>query len=136
MLAASRSRWHRPAATAGDITPLMPLAEAVPSIHDKRSRPRQRRQEVLADRGYDHDRYHRQAWAKGIKPVIARRGTEHGLGLGARWWVVAQTIALRRGFRRLRIRREIHDHIHEALMRFSRALICWRRLASVQRRHS
>jgi hypothetical protein len=93
----------------------MPLAEAVPSIHDKRSQPRQRRQEVLADRGYDHDRYHRQAWAKGIKPAIARRGTEHGLGLGARRWVVAQAIALRRGFRRPRIRREIHDDIHEAL---------------------
>jgi hypothetical protein len=37
---------------------------------------------VLGDRGYDQDKYRRLVWDLGVKPVIARRGTEHGSGLG------------------------------------------------------
>jgi hypothetical protein len=36
--------------------------------------------------------------------VIARRGTEHGSGLGKLRWVVEQSFALLHWFRRLRIR--------------------------------
>ena len=50
----------------------------------------------------------------GVTPVIARRGTGHGSGLGQYRWVVEQTIALLHWFRRLRIRWEIRDDIHEA----------------------
>jgi hypothetical protein len=52
--------------------------------------------------------------AKGIEPVIARRGTAHGSGRGRYRWVVEQAIALLHWFRRLRIRWEIRDDIHEA----------------------
>jgi transposase len=76
--------------------------------------------------GYDFDKYRRELRAKGITPVIARRGTGHGSGLGTRRWVVEQTIALLHWFRRLRIRWEIRDDIHEAFLTL--AIICWRRL--------
>jgi hypothetical protein len=36
---------------------------------------------VIADRGYDHDKYRRELWRRGVKPVIARRATQHGSGL-------------------------------------------------------
>jgi transposase len=111
-----------------DVTQLLPLLAAIPPIRGKRGRPRQRPREIYADRGYDHDCYRRQVWARGIKPVIASRGTEHGSGLGTKRWVVEQTIALLHGFRRLRIRWEIRDDIHEALIRLGYVLICWRRL--------
>ncbi len=62
----------------------------------------------------------------GITPVIARRGTEHGSGLGIHRWVVEQTIALLHWFRRLRIRWEIRDDIHEAFLSLACAIICWR----------
>ncbi|GAB2608799.1 hypothetical protein GCM10027168_47200 [Streptomyces capparidis] len=114
-------------------TPLIPLLAASPPIRGKRGRPRKRPRQVLADRGYDHDCYRRQVWAKGIKPVIARRGTEHGSGLGAQRWVVEQPLALLHGVRRLRIRWEIRDDIHEALMRLGCILICWRRLQTTFR---
>jgi IS5 family transposase len=52
-----------------DITQLMPLIQAVPPVR------------LYADRAYDHDKYRRQVRAKGITPVIARRGTGHGSGL-------------------------------------------------------
>ncbi|MFI0263992.1 IS5 family transposase [Streptomyces sp. NPDC017056] len=111
-----------------DVTQLMPLLAAVPRIRGKRGRPRQRPQEVYADRGYDHDCYRRQVWTKGIKPLIARRGTAHGSGLGTKWWVVEQTIALLHWFSRLRIRWETRDDIHEAFLKLACSLICWRRL--------
>jgi hypothetical protein len=58
-----------------------------------------------------------------------RRGVAHGSGLGTHRQVTEQTIALLHWFRRLRIRREIRDDIHEAFMTLAAAIICWRRLA-------
>ncbi|MEO3771324.1 hypothetical protein [Micromonospora sp. B9E7] len=43
-------------------------------------------------------------------------------------WVVEQAIALLRWFRHLRIRWEIRDDIHEAVLTLACAIICWRRL--------
>ncbi|SBU91420.1 Transposase DDE domain-containing protein [Streptomyces sp. MnatMP-M77] len=71
---------------------------------------------LLGDRGYDHDKYRRLVWVQGVKPVIARRGIAHGSGLGIHRWVVERTIAWLRGFRRLRIRWERRDDIHEAFL--------------------
>jgi hypothetical protein len=34
------------------------------------------------DRGYDHDKYRRPVRALGVRPLIARRGVEHGSGPG------------------------------------------------------
>lgn len=51
-----------------DITQLIPLLAAVPRIRSKRGRPRQRPGEVYADRGYDHDSYRRQVWARASSP--------------------------------------------------------------------
>lgn len=71
---------------------------------------------LLADRGYDHDKYRRLVWAQGIKPVIARRGVPHGSGLGVDRWVVDRSIASFHGFQRLRVRWERRDDIHEAFL--------------------
>jgi transposase len=64
-------------------------------------------------------------------PVIARRGTEHGSGLGVHRWVVEQSIALLHWFRRLRIRWQIRDDIHEAFLSPACSIICWRRLINL-----
>jgi len=111
-----------------DVTQLMPLIAAIPPVPGRRGRPRQRPDRVCADRGYDHDTYRRQVRQKGITPVIARRGTEHGSGLGVHRWVVERSLALLHWFRRLRIRWEIRDDIHEAFLSLACAIICWRRL--------
>jgi transposase len=111
-----------------DVTELIPLIQAVPPIRGKRGRPRQRPEKVYADRGYDHDKYRDQVRALGVTPVIARRGTEHGSGLGVYRWVVEAAFALLHWFRRLRIRWEIRDDIHEAFLTLGCAIICWRRL--------
>jgi hypothetical protein len=64
----------------------------------------------------------------GITPHIARKGTEHGSGLGVHRWVVEQAFALLHWFRRLRVRWEIRDDIHEAFMILACGIVCYRRL--------
>ena len=90
--------------------------------------PRSKPPKVYADHRYDDDSHRRLVRELGITPVIARRGTDHGFGLGKFRWVVEQSFALLHWFRRLRIRWEIRDDIHETLLELGCALICWRRL--------
>ena len=96
----------------------------------KIGRPRQKPDLVLADRGYDHDKYRRLLWARNIKPVIARRGVEHGSGLGRQRWVVERGFAHLHNFRRLRTRYERIPEVHLAFLTLACAILCWRRLQS------
>jgi hypothetical protein len=117
-----------------DVTQLIPLLQAVPPVRGERGRPRRRRPgAVLGDRGYDHDKYRRLVGDLGVKPLIARRGTEHGSGTGAQRCVMERAFAHLHWFRRLRIRWEIRDDIHEVFPTLGRALICWRRLMGWRR---
>ncbi|RSS78999.1 transposase [Streptomyces sp. WAC05292] len=97
-------------------------ASTTSSSTDRASRSRC----LLEDRDYDHDKYRRLVWAQGIKPVIARRGVPHGSGLGVHRWVVERTIAWFHGFRRLRVRWERRDDIHEAFLGIATCLITHR----------
>jgi transposase len=83
---------------------------------------------LIADRGYDHDRYRRLVWQRGVKPIIARRKTHHGSGLGRHRWVVERTFAWLHNRRRLLIRTGRRDDIHEGFLALACCLICWRRL--------
>jgi transposase len=100
-------------------------------VAGKLGRPRQKPDVVLADRGYDHDKYRRLLWARGIKPIIARRGSAHGSGLGTVRWVVERGFAHLHNFRRLRIRYERHPEMHVAFLTLACAILCWRRLTAL-----
>lgn len=111
-----------------DVTQLLPLIDAIGLVAGKRGRPRRRPDRLLADRGYDHDKYRRLLWQRGVKPVIARRGDDHGSGLGSERWVVERTFAWLHNFRRLRTRYERSAELHEAFMLLGCAVICHRLL--------
>ena len=111
-----------------DVTQTLPLIEAIPPVRGRRGRPRQRPDTLYADRAYDYDKYRKLVRKKGIRPQFARRDTGHGSGLGVHRWVVEQAFALLHWFRRLRIRWEIRDDIHEAFLSIGASIICWRRL--------
>jgi transposase len=113
-----------------DVTQLLPLIDGVAPVTGKVGRPRQRPELVLADRGYDFDKYRRELWKRGIKPVIARRGAEHGSTLGRKRWVVERTFAWLHNLRRLRTRYERDDQLHLAFMLLGCAVVCQRRLAA------
>lgn len=108
------------------VTQLLPRIHAVPSIRGKRGRSHRRPDALYADRGHDHDVYRRQVRELGIRPLVARRGTEHGSGLGRNRWVVEAALAFLHRFRRLRVRWEIRADTHRALLTLRCAIICWR----------
>lgn len=111
-----------------DVTQLVPLVEAIPPVRGRPGRPRRRPERLYADRAYDYDKYRKLVRAQGIRPQFAQRGTEHGSGLGVYRYVAEQAIALLHRFRRLRIRWEVRDDIHEAFLSLGCSLLCWRRL--------
>jgi transposase len=114
-----------------DVTQLLPLVEAIPPIGGKPGAPLRKPQEVMGDRGYDSDKHRMRLSCKGIATAIARKRTPHGSGLGIFRYVVEQTIALMHQFRRLRVRYDKRDDIHEAFMSLGLSVICWRRLHSL-----
>lgn len=111
-----------------DLTQLQALVEAIPAIRGKVGRPRQRPARVQGDRGYDSEPERRWLRERGIEPVLAKRNTPHGSGLGVYRWVVERTIAWLHQFRRLRCRYERRDDMHEAFMSLACSLICYRLL--------
>jgi transposase len=111
-----------------DVTQLIPLLDAVPPVRGKPGRPRRRPDCVIADRGYDHDKYRRLVKQRGIWPIIARRGLAHGSGLGVVRWVVERSFAWLHAFKRLAVRWEYRADIHTGLLKLAMCLICWRHL--------
>jgi Transposase DDE domain len=61
-----------------DITQLLLLVDRITPVVGRIGCPRQRPDQIVADRGYDHDSYRRKLWRRGVKPSIAQCGTEHG----------------------------------------------------------
>jgi transposase len=113
-----------------DVTQLLPLVGAIPTIAGKVGRPLRRPVSVLGDRGYDSERHRKQLRQKGIQPVLARRRTENGSGLGIYRWVVERSLSWLHQNRRLRIRYERRDDIHDAFMTIGCIKICWNHLAN------
>lgn len=112
-------------ANVHDVTQLLPLIDAIPAVRGKPGRPRQRPDSVQGDRGYDSEPHRKELRRRGIEPVLAKRNTDHGSGLGILRWPVERTLAWFHQFRRLRTRYDRRDDIHEAFMSLGAAMICW-----------
>lgn len=112
-------------ANAHDVTQLVPLVDAIPPIAGKVGRPRRRPDAVQGDRGYDSEPHREELRARRIQPILARRNTPHGSGLGVHRWVVERTLSWLHQFRRLRVRFERRPDIHEAFLSLGCVLICW-----------
>src|SRR3990172_8718463 len=76
------------AANVNDSTQLRALVEAIPPVRGKRGRPRRRPRIVQGDRGYDAETDRRWLRQRRILPLLAKRRTPHGSGLGTTRWVI------------------------------------------------
>src|SRR5262249_54506089 len=119
--------WTLTGGNRNDVTQLLELLERVPPVRGRTGRPRRRPRTLIADRGYDHAKPRRLAGQPAVNPTIARRHTEPGSGLGRQRWVVERTFAWPHNRRRLLIRTDRRDDIHEAFLALACRLICWRR---------
>lgn len=105
------------------------LVDAIPPIKQPRGRPRRRPDEVLADRAYDaEEKIRKPLRQRKTKPLIAKRNTENGSGLGKFRYVVEAAFDWLFNQRRLRVRYEKRDDIHQAFLIIGCFLICWRRI--------
>jgi transposase len=98
-------------------------------VRGKPGRPRRRPDQVAGDRAYDSSQHRTALRARGIRPVLARRGAGHGSGLGRVRWMVERFFGwLHNSYRRLATRWEYRADIHFGFMKLACCLICWRRL--------
>ena len=107
---------------------MLATVDAIPAVQGKRGRPRQRPKKLHADKAYDDRALRQELRKRGIVPRMARRGVDSSERLGRHRWVVERTISWQQGFRRLRVRDEKRDDIHEALVHLANAMICWGRI--------
>lgn len=117
-------------ANVPDVTQLIPVVDAIPPIGGKVGAPVRKPGRVMTDRGYDSEANRMRLSARAIAEQIARRNTPHGSGLGVYRWYVEQSLVLMHQFKRLRIRDDRDDQVHEAFMTLACAIMCWRRLHS------
>ncbi len=114
-------------ANRNDITQLKPLVEKIPLLKSRgRGKPRQKRpKKLLADRAYDSQPHREWLEERNIIPKLAKRGTEHGSGLGKERWPVERLFAWFHDDRKIRIRDERRSDIHAALVSLAAAFICF-----------
>jgi transposase len=118
------------AANVHDSEMAMPVVDTLEPIKRPCGRPRKRPDILLADRAYDaEDKIRRALRKRGVRPLIARRNTEHGSGLGEWRYVVEAAFSWLFNQRRLRVRYEKRDDIHEAFLIIGCLLICWNKIA-------
>jgi len=122
-LAAGLTGAERP-----DATVFAAVLASIPPIRGSRGRPRQRPDKVHADKGYDARHCRRYLHRRGIAVRIARRGIEDKTRLGRWRWVVERTFAWLNHYRRLAIRYERREELHQAFLDLACALICLKTL--------
>jgi transposase len=104
------------------------LIDAIPPIKGPSGHRRKRPDKVHADKAYDIPRCRQALTRRHIKVRIARKGIESTEHLGRHRWVVERTLAWLNRNRRLTIRYEQDDQLHEAFLTLGCALICWNSL--------
>lgn len=99
-----------------------------PKIGGVPGRPLDRPRSVTADKGYDCRAARELLTACGIEPRIPRRDERAPHHLGKLRWPIERTISWLKQFRRLRIRWDRRDDLHEAFLSLGCSLIAWRHL--------
>jgi transposase len=114
------------AANVNEVTQVFQVLTDMPPVGGKPGPKRQTPQRLQGDRGYDSEPVRVLLRWLGITPVLAKRYTENGSGLGVFRWFVERTISWLHSFGRLRRRLDRLTEIQEAFLRLACGLICLR----------
>ena len=113
------------AANVHDSKMLEEAIDAIQPIRTPHGQRRKRPTKLHADKGYDYGRCRKALRARNIIARIARRGIESSQRLGRYRWVVERTFSWLNRYRRLKVRYERRDDIHQAFLHLGCILICW-----------
>lgn len=112
------------AANVNEVTQLLDVLVNKPPVGGKPGPDRELPDRIQGDRGYDSEPLRVLLRWLGVTPVLAKRNTAHGSGLGKSRWPVERTIAWLHAFGRLRRRLDRRADVQEAFLRFACALVC------------
>jgi transposase len=98
--------------------------EPIKRPRGKSGRLRKRSKKLHADKAYDFLRCREALSKSSIRARIARRGIDSSEKLGRHRWVVERTLAWLSKYRRLSVRYERREDIHEAFLHLGCSLIC------------
>jgi transposase len=112
------------AANVPEVNEVVGLVDTAPEVVTAEGEFRQHPDVLYGDRAYDSEPHREEMRRRDIDPKVARRSTAHGSGLGIYRWVVERTESWLHTFRRLRLRTDRNDEVHDALVALASALIC------------
>ena len=113
-------------ANTHEVTWAVRMVDAIPPVPGKRGRPRRRPRKLHADKAYHSATLRQSLRRRHIAPRIARRGIDSRERLGRHRWVVERAFAWLNQYRRLRVRYERRQDIHDAFLTLGCILICWK----------
>lgn len=119
------------AANVNEGTVLERLVDAVPPLRQPRGtpgRPRRRPDKLHADKAYASRKNRQALRRRGIAPRIARPMVDSSTKLGRHRWVAERSFAWLHRNRRLLVRFEREDPLHQAFLTLGCALVCWQLL--------
>jgi len=114
------------AANVNEVTRALAVLTAMSPVGGKPGPRRRLPERLQGDRGYDSEPLRRVLRWLGVTPVLARRGTGHGSGLGVFRWFIERTLSWLHSHGRLRRRLDRLTEIQEAFLQLACALICLR----------
>lgn len=113
-------------ANRNDTQETIPLLDQVPPIAGQPGRPRRLPERLQGDRGFDDEADRCELRRRHIIPVLAKRRTPHGSGLGKFRWFIERTNSWLKQFRRIRVRYDRIPAMYYSFLKLASALICYR----------
>jgi transposase len=112
------------AANVNEVTQALNVLVNVPPVGGKPGPKRQLPERIQGDRGFDSEPLRAFLRWMGVTPILAKRGSAHGSGLGVTRWFVERTISWLHSFGRLRRRLDRLKEIQDAFLRLGCSMVC------------
>jgi len=112
------------AANVNEVTQALKVVVTAPPVGGKPGPKRQLPERLQGDCGFDSEPLRAILRWMGITPILAKRNTEHGSGLGVKRWFVERTISWLHSFGRLRRRLDRLVEIQDAFLRLGCSMVC------------
>jgi hypothetical protein len=123
-------------ANVRDEQPLLAMLDAMPAVRMPRGRPRRKPGRLVGDRGYGFKATIAEVVQRRIGPLLARRGSGHGSGMGRVRYVIERTLSWIGNYRRIKLCYERTGAHWQAFNELAACLICANRVETLKQEQS